>query len=85
MIKLLASCKDESCAHEREYRAFYFGKRNGAGEAVKCSDINVKLKAIYAGIKCNEENKNRLKKIAEEVGADFHEMRTSLTDYLLVG
>lgn len=85
MIKLLASCKDESWAHEREYRAFYFGKRNGAGEAVKCSDINLKLKAIYAGIKCNEENKNKLRKIAEELGADFHEMRTSLTDYLLVG
>ena len=84
MIKLLASCKDQSWAHEREYRALYFGKENGVGEVVKCTDLNIKLKAIYSGIRCSEKNKKILRKIAEELNVDFHEMKSSPTDYLLI-
>lgn len=48
-----------------------------------CSELNVRLKAIYSGIRCSEENKLKLRTIAENLGVEFHEMKASPTDYLL--
>lgn len=83
LIKMLASCKDISWEHEREFRALYFGEESGCGETVMCSELNVRLKAIYSGIRCSEENKLKLRTIAENLGVEFHEMKASPTDYLL--
>ncbi len=80
-IKLLASCKDLSWEHEHEYRAFLFGDNNDKGQAVKSCELNLKLKAIYAGIKCSVKNKERLKSIAKKLNIEFYEMEISTKNY----
>lgn len=42
------------------------------------------LKQIYTGINCSQENKHKLKKIADFLGVEFHEMKASPIDYLLI-
>ena len=84
LIKMLASCKHESWAHEREYRAFYLGKDDSTGESVCCSELNLKLKAIYAGVHCSDENKEKLKQICGLLNVEFHAMKASSTEYLLI-
>ena len=79
--QMLASIKDESWKNEKEFRAFYNVGEPGLGEAVKCSTLNVRLKAIYTGVDCSEENKAKLKLIAEKLNVEYHEMKPSKDHY----
>ncbi len=83
-IKLLCSYKSISWKHEEEYRGFYIGDDKTAGEAVEFSKLNVKLKAIYSGIKCSAENKEKLKEIATKLKVQFYEMKVSSDKFSLI-
>lgn len=78
---MLASVKDESWKNEKEFRAFYVNGEPGEGEAVKCSDLNLRLKAIYVGVSCSDENKEKLRKIAGKLKVKYHEMKPSKDNY----
>ena len=82
-IKGIASSKHVSWGNEKEFRAFYEGEDNGSGEAVFCSVLNLKIKAIYAGIKCKEKYKRKLQRIAKSLKVDYYEMHVSADRYSL--
>ncbi len=84
MLRIICSCKSLSWEHEHEYRGIYWGDKNIEGEEVDCSKLNVKLKAIYSGINCSNDNKEKLKEIAKELDVDFYEMSISSDNFSLI-
>lgn len=82
-IKILASCKDPSWSHEKEYRVFYKSDVSKSGESVAAKHLNLKIKAIYIGLKCSKKNKFKLKAIGSKLNVPVHEMIKSKENYSL--
>ena len=82
LIYDLSCYKGLSWKHEKEYRALYIGDYP-KGEEIPFSDLNIKLKAIYAGPKCNKINISTLKLIAAKLNASFYEMEIDEEEYKL--
>lgn len=83
-IKILASCKDPSWSHEKEYRAFYEYDDSLDGESVDCSILNLRIKAIYLGIEISKDNESELIKISQKLNVPIYRMLISEDSYSLI-
>lgn len=79
---LLLNIKQSSWSNEKEYRLIYPKEKDG-GCNLNNEMIGIKPVAMYLGLKCSDENKSKLKSIAEDsLNCKCYEAFNSATENL---
>lgn len=81
--------KSSQWEYERELRTiFEFNLDGKRGINLKCDDIGLKIKKVFIGMNCSEENENTLRSICKELEIDVEKMifnkRTKMIEFLKI-
>lgn len=69
LFRMNMCMKSQTWKHEKEFRIIY-PLGDDEGKNVSWSQLILKIRNIYAGFNCSEENKKALKQISNSLGLD---------------
>ena len=79
LLQTILFTKHISWKYEKEYRVVFPMEKdfNIKGLNVPCDEIGLVPTAVYTGINCNDENKEKIRQIASKIGIDYHNCQMS--------